>query len=153
MLAASRIKTLRPEVTVGDDGANTSISFAHWQVSLPSNTIHGNNALVDFVTSRRLEPHALDEEARGLYALLDAQGCFLPDLPDKLTAREILRLFQPLRSQLYAQYYSHSTWSRLRSGKASRGELTAWMIHNYHVSPGRQVLSQRVWQLLLAIPT
>jgi hypothetical protein len=139
-----RVKTLRPEVTLRGDGGNTSISFAHWQVTLPADSIQRNSALVDFVTSRRIDPHGLDDEARGLFALLDAQGCFLLDPPNRLTAREVLRLFQPLRSQLYAQYYSHSTWGRLRSGEASRGELTAWMTHNYHVSRSAGVIAARM---------
>lgn len=137
-------KTLRPEVAIVDDGTNTSISFAHWQVSIPIQEVAGNSVLADFVKSRCLQAHDLDEATHGLCALLDAQGCFLPDPPERLTRREVLRLFQPLRSQLYAQYYSHPTWGRLRRGEASRGELTAWMIHNYHVSRSAGVIAARM---------
>jgi len=137
-------RTLRPEVAIGDDGTNTSIAFAHWRVSIPTEEVTNHHALGEFVKSRRLQIHGLDEQTEGLYALLEAQGCFLPDRPERLTARRVLHMFQPVRSQLYAQYYSHPVWARLRSGEASRGELTAWMIHNYHVSRSAGVIAARM---------
>lgn len=144
MVAESQVKTLRPEVKIEDNGTETSIAFAHWQVSVPSDAIRKDGALLNLVRRRRLELASVNEQAHGLYALLDAQGCFLPNRPERLTSRAVLRMFQPIRSQLYAQYYAHPLWTRLRSGEASRGELTAWMIHNYHISRSAGVIAARM---------
>ncbi len=139
-----QMKVLRPDVRLGEDGDQTSISFAHWQVDLPSEVIQTSAPLLEFIRTRRVQPHLLDESGWGLVALLEAQGCFLPALPDRLTARSVLKLFQPLRSQLYADYYGHPAWARLQSGRASRGELAAWMVHNYHVSRSAGVIAARM---------
>jgi len=137
-----QVRELRPSVVFYDDGQHTHISFAHWKVEVPSHAIKADESLRELMATRRVEN--LPPEGRGVLALLEAQGCFLPARPKKLTARAVLRLFQPLRSQLYAQYYSHPAWSRLRNGDASRGELTAWMIHNYHVSRSAGVIAARM---------
>jgi hypothetical protein len=135
-------RVLRPSVAFYDDGQHTHISFAHWKVEVPSHAIEADESLRELMATRRVQK--VPPEGRGVLALLEAQGCFLPARPEKLTARAVLRLFQPLRSQLYAQYYSHPAWSRLRNGDASRGELTAWMIHNYHVSRSAGVIAARM---------
>jgi hypothetical protein len=141
---ASRTKVLRPDVRLDESDGLTSISFAHWQVEFPSSVLENSAPLLQLVKARQIDPRSLDGPDQGLITLLDAQGCFIPVLPDRLTARSVLGLFQPLRSQLYAQYYGHPAWARLRTGQASRGELTAWMVHNYHVSRSAGVIAARM---------
>jgi hypothetical protein len=135
-------RALRPGVVFDEDGGHTCISFAHWKVQFPSHVIKADESLQELMATRRVRN--VPPEDRGILALLEAQGCFLPARPERLTARAVLRLFQPLRSELYAQYYSHPAWSRLRNGDASRGELTAWMIHNYHISRSAGVIAARM---------
>ncbi|WP_331319007.1 hypothetical protein [Methylobacterium mesophilicum] len=135
---------LRPEVRLEEANGLTSISFAHWQVELPSDELKASAPLLDLLQRREINPGLVDERVKGLVTLLEAQGCFLPAPPRRMTERSLLKLFQPLRSQLYAEYYAHPAWERLRTGQASRGELTAWMIHNYHISRSAGVIAARM---------
>lgn len=134
---------LRPEVTVRDLGAEISIAFAHWQVHLPMDATTADDGLRELLAGAPADVSKASGTSRGIIQLLAAQGCFLPHLPDALTARQALKLFQPIRSQLYAQYYRHPEWQRIRNGEASKGELAAWMVHNYHVSRSAGVIAAR----------
>src|SRR6185503_20799475 len=77
-----------------------------------------------------------------LVTLLDAQGCFLPE-PASDSLADALAAFLPLRSVMYADYYSHPLWTRLRDGAATAGELTTWAVHNYHVSRSAGAIAAR----------
>ncbi|HDR7799707.1 TPA: hypothetical protein QCY03_003509 [Bacillus tropicus] len=137
-------RILRPTVTVDKQIDQTTISFAHWKVAFPTEVFLKDSSLVDLVNTRKININSIKTSSINILKLLEAQGCFLPAIPGKLTARTVLKLFQPIRSEFYAQYYSHPIWTRLRTGKASRGELTAWMIHNYHVSRSAGVIAARM---------
>lgn len=136
--------SLRPEVRVRTDDENVLLEFAHWTVTLPGSAVFTDEALAKLLAGREISPAALSEQSTRIVSLLDAQGCLLPALPEEMTARDVLKLFQPLRSHLYAEYYRHPEWARIRTGEASRGELEAWMIHNYHVSRSAGVIAARM---------
>lgn len=136
--------TLRPEVSVRASEEKVHLDFAHWSVTFPGSVITADETLGELFQGRAVSPERLSEQAIGIVQLLDAQGCLLPEMLDQMTALDVLKLFQPLRSQLYAEYYRHPVWERIRSGAASRGELEAWMIHNYHVSRSAGVIAARM---------
>jgi len=126
---------LRPEVQVFAGTEGYHIRYAHWEVRLPKGAL-GDQDLLEFLTPGRSVACGHDNpEIAGLLALLDAQGCFQrTDPPEPCSMQELRRRFDRLRSAWYAEYYAHPLWNRLRKGQASRNELLAWVIHNYHIS-------------------
>lgn len=76
-------------------------------------------------------------------ALLDAQGCFLPAGFERIELPRVLELFMPIPSMLYAEYYAHPVWQRLRSGAVSNAEIVAWLVHNYHISCSAGAITAR----------
>jgi hypothetical protein len=134
MIKPCTVVCLRPGVRVTEEGVDICIAFAHWRVSIPLRVLHDDCALANLLAGHPVHPRDIGVSHTGIIQLLEAQGCFLPTMPQLLTAKGLLALFQPIRSQLFAQYYAHPVWKRLRSGKATRAELHAWMLHNYHIS-------------------
>ncbi|WP_456721185.1 MULTISPECIES: hypothetical protein [unclassified Bradyrhizobium] len=86
----------------------------------------------------------LDRESAGVVALLDAQGCFMPEAVRELRLCDLLHRFQPIRSLFYSEYYGHPAWDIIRSGRASKAQLVAWVIHNYHISRSAGVIAARM---------
>lgn len=136
---------LRPEVAVTSDGAGgVRVNFALWEVSFPREAVRAVPSLSRLLTDRRISRFATDMAGASVMELLAAQGCFLPALGSEIRLKDVVSLFQPIRSHFYAQYYAHPVWKRLRSGAASRGELTAWIIHNYHISRSAGTIAARM---------
>ena len=135
---------LRPEVVVTNVDDDIQIKFAHWEVRLPAQVVKNDGILLNFLSGGKVNVAGIDGSNLGILTLLDAQGCTLNEVPKTLTQRRVLQLFQPLRSELYSKYYSHPTWMRFRTGKATRNELTAWMIHNYHISRSAGTIAARM---------
>lgn len=126
---------LRPEVQVTYGDAGDSIRFAHWEVRVPRGALAGRTLQSVLTRENPIQCPQDDPELAGLLALLDAQGCFRRvGAMEACSMRELRRRFDRLRSVWYAAYYAHPLWERLRRGKASRNELLAWVIHNYHIS-------------------
>jgi hypothetical protein len=127
---------LRAEVELVHDDQADRIRFAHWEVALPPGFLKDHVDLRDVLC--RIAPASSVEqssESAGVIALLDAQGCFASEgALEQCTLQQLRRIFDRLKSAWYAEYYSHPLWDRLRSGRATRNELLAWVVHNYHVS-------------------
>jgi hypothetical protein len=134
----------RPEVALWRDHSGIHIGFALWQVDLPLHTLEDSPDLARLFTERRIHQSELSSSGASVATLLDAQGCFLPPMTDDLILRDVLALIQPLFSKFYADYYAHPIWGRLRCGDASKGELIAWVIHNYHISRSAGVIAARM---------
>jgi hypothetical protein len=126
---------LRPEVSIKSNDQGDSIRFAHWEVRLPRGTLSSPSLQAAMSRSVPVSRRQDDPELAGLLALLDAQGCFRRvEALDACSMRDFRRRFDPLRSRWSAEYYTHPLWNRLREGHASRNELLAWVVHNYHIS-------------------
>ena len=136
--------TLRPEVSLRRDEDGVHIWFAHWEVGLSSQALDDAPEIADLLANRCIRDTDLSSSGAAVIALLDAQGCFLPIVDREVSVRDILALFQPLRSKFYADYYAHPLWCRLRTGQASMGELLAWVVHNYHISRSAGVIAARM---------
>lgn len=136
---------LRDSVAVTEDGDSLRIAYSLWQVSIPRAWVVSRPALSEML-QRKLPHHALpaDSETEGLISLLAAQGCFHQAAKADYSLAEVRTLFDPLRSAWYASYYAHPLWKQLRSGEASRNELLAWVIHNYHISRAAGVVGARM---------
>lgn len=74
------------------------------------------------------------EPVRGVLEALAHQGCFRLQLAQDLSQDELIERFEPTVGRWHAIYYGHPLWDDLSSGQATRDELIAWMIHNYHIS-------------------
>jgi hypothetical protein len=133
---------LRPNVAISETADNFSIRYAHWELKLPSAAVSASGSLRE-LTGDRSVAQPVDHDARGVVALLAAQGCFIPALPQDLSPADVLTLFQPLRSEMYATYYAHPLWGALREGRASVGQVAAWALHNYHISRSAGVIAAR----------
>jgi hypothetical protein len=126
---------LRPEVQIALGDAADCVRFAHWEVRLPKGAIATRTLHSVLKRDAPVVCPEGDQELAGLLDLLDAQGCFRRVVAtDACSMRELRRRFERLRSAWYATYYAHPLWNRLRKGEASRNELLAWVIHNYHIS-------------------
>lgn len=125
---------LRPRVELELDETHLRIAFALWEARVPVGVLDRAPEFRDLVVQRCLAAHPSDPAGAALVALLEAEGCFLPRARPVIPLRDVPALFLPLRSQLYAEYYAHPFWGRLRSGAASTAEFAAWAVHNYHVS-------------------
>ena len=126
---------LRPEVQIFSSDTADSIRFAHWEVRLPKGTIAFHELRSVLTQNAPINSYHDSPELLGLLSLLDAQGCFRRvQAPEACSMRDFRRRFDRLRSAWYATYYAHPLWDRLRTGKASRNELLAWVVHNYHIS-------------------
>jgi hypothetical protein len=136
---------LRDAVAVTFAPDKVRIQHALWQVDLPASWVQHHPLVRALLERQRTKTDALaDRDAAPLAQLLDAQGCFVPERKPSYTLREVRALFDPLRSQWYAEYYAHPLWDRLRSGRASLNELLAWLLHNYHVSRSAGVAGARM---------
>ncbi len=137
---------MRDNVAVAEREDVAVITYAHWEVSLPRSFLAAHAPLQELLTRRRsradLPQHP---EYDDLVRLLEAQGCFTStERYAFYPLREVRRLFDPLRSAWYAAYYAHPLWGRLRTGTATRNELLAWVIHNYHISRAAGVVGARL---------
>lgn len=117
--------------------------FAHWELALPNAAVDADDEISALVEARHAPSLGATSFAAGVKRMLEAQGCLVGDLPSRLTLRDLFRLVQAERSQLYATYYAHPLWRRLAEGEASTGQLAAWVIHNYHVSRSAGVIAAR----------
>jgi len=141
----SGARRLRPEVVLERTDEGILLRFAHWEVRLPQESIDRVPILRQLLAERRYgSRNGLDRESAGVVALLDAQGCFMPEAVHELCLRELLQRFQPIRSIFYSEYYSHPAWDIIRSGRASQAQLVAWVIHNYHISRSAGVIAARM---------
>jgi hypothetical protein len=121
------------------------ISYALWQVALPADWVVAHPVIGQFLRRDIGRSEALrHQEARPLVTLLDAQGCFTPHSKQAYTLREVKEIFDPIRSQWYADYYAHPAWEHLRVGRASVNMLVTWLIHNYHISRAAGVAAARM---------
>lgn len=136
---------LRPSVMLVEGSDDLLIRYAHWELRLPQQPVDASNILTRLVTDRLVD-EAPEPEVRGVIQLLSAQGCFLPAVPEQLGLRDLYRLLQPIRSELYAAYYAHPLWTRLREGSASTGEFAAWALHNYQISRSAGPIAARMAQ-------
>jgi hypothetical protein len=136
---------LKRDVSVRPDGERVRITYALWQVALSRDWIRANPVVEQLLGRHitRAEAQAYPA-AQPLIALLGAQGCFDPVERPAYSLREVRALFDPLRSQWYAEYYAHPAWQRLREGLIGRSGLLAWLIHNYHVSRAAGVVAARM---------
>lgn len=126
---------LRPEVQITSGEEADCIRFAHWEVRLPRGALGDRDLLTLLKPASPVACRHDEPEVAGLLALLDAQGCFQrSESPSPCSMQELGRRFDRLRSAWHSEYYAHPLWLRLRSGEASRNELLAWVIHNYHIS-------------------
>ena len=138
-------RMLRPEVFLKRTDEEILLRFAHWEVRLPQDSADRIPVLRQLLAKRRCgSGTGMDRESAGIVALLDAQGCFMPEAVHELRLRELLRRFQPIRSVFYSEYYSHPAWEIIRSGRASQAQLVAWVIHNYHISRSAGVIAARM---------
>lgn len=127
---------IRPEVALRTDERGDCIRFSHWEVQLPRGFVAGHPVLAAVLSGRAPRSAIAAEPASaGVVGLIEAQGGFATLLPHRSCSRRELRLaFDRLRSLWMSAYYTHPLWERLRSGRASRAELVAWVLHNYQVS-------------------
>jgi hypothetical protein len=134
---------LRPSVAISEEADGLLIRYAHWELSVPASAVGASQMLRALATDRTVLQPA-DSVARGVLSLLAAQGCFVPTIGEQLQLADVLRLFQPIRSEMYATYYAHPLWAALREGSASIGQVAAWALHNYHISRSAGVIAARM---------
>jgi hypothetical protein len=136
---------LRQDVSVLFDATTASVRFALWQTDLPIGWVESHPVIDDLLHRRSTRAQALaNADAVPLVQLLSAQGCFAPEVRSCYSLHEAKELFDPLRSQWYADYYAHPAWNVIRQGQASRNGVLAWLIHNYHVSRAAGVAAARM---------
>lgn len=145
-LVLPRAGVLRDGVSVTEDGDSVRIAYSLWQVSVPRAWVEARPAVAEVLQGKRSRRAvSADAEAEGLFTLLDAQGCFhQQESKADYSLQDVRALFDPFRSSWYAAYYAHPFWQRLRTGEASRNELLAWVIHNYHISRAAGVVGARM---------
>jgi hypothetical protein len=144
---------LRPSVRVAFEPARVRIVFGPWETSLPRSWVNARPSVTSLLEGRlAMHDAVLDPDAAPVAHLLANLGCFVPQLADRpLPLGELRTLFEPFKLEWYGTYYAHPVWDRLRTGAATRNELVAWIIHNYHVSraagivAARMATSQRRW--------
>lgn len=136
---------LRPEVVLTQRADADCIRFSHWEVVLPAGFVQAHEDLHQVLLGRAsADSVAPQSESAAVVALLQAQGGFVGrGQPQPCTLAQLRTKFDPLRSHWYAQYYAHPLWQRLRSGQATRNELLAWVVHNYHISRVAGVVAAR----------
>lgn len=138
-------RKLRPEVVLARTDQGILLRFAHWEVCIPTESLDRVPILRQLLAERRYGScDDLDRESAGVLALLDAQGCFMPEEVAELRLCDLLHRFQPIRSLFYSEYYNHPVWDIIRSGRASQAQLVAWVIHNYHISRSAGVIAARM---------
>lgn len=136
---------LKDSVSIISDEDTVRIAYALWEVTIPREWARAHPEVEKVLQRHMTSREALQfPEARPLITLLSAQGCFNPLRKARYSLREIKTLFDPLRSQWYAEYYAHPAWQRLREGQASRNGLLAWLVHNYHISRAAGVVAARM---------
>ena len=128
---------LRNSVEVDHSEVAVQLRYAFWSVSLPAPWARSSPGFLAFL-DRTCGAETLPLEApgvAGVVALLEAQGALSFECDSaRLTLRQVREAFLPLRLQWYGRYYSHPLWELLRQGTLSDNGLTAWLVHNYHVS-------------------
>lgn len=136
---------LRPSVLVNFEPEQVTIGFGPWETRLPRPWVEGRPAVARLLSGRCTVLDGLkDADARPVAQLLAAQGCFVPEpLTAAVSLARVRALFDPMRLEWYASYYAHPLWSMLRTGSATRAELVAWVIHNYHVSRAAGIVAAR----------
>ncbi len=150
---------LRPNVLVDFQPEQVTIAFGPWETRLPREWVDGRPEVANLLNGRStLREGLADADAGPVAKLLAAQGCFVPDLVTTPVSLVCIRaLFEPIKLEWYASYYSHPLWNALRSGAATRAELVGWIIHNYHVSraagivAARAAISHRRWRRFFEI--
>ncbi|MBE9179322.1 hypothetical protein IQ268_12195 [Oculatella sp. LEGE 06141] len=136
---------LREGVDVAFSDDKVKITYALWEVTLPSVWVFSQPTVQGLLErTSTLTEVVSNPQTAAFTRLLEAQGCFTPLRKPSYTLSEIRELFAPLRSSWYAIYYAHPIWERLRSGSATRNELIAWLIHNYHTSRTAGVVAARM---------
>ena len=139
---------LRDGVNVRFSADKVQVAYALWEVGLPAAWVRSSVSVQRLLERTCTAAEASsDPKATALVQLLEAQGCFVPVRRSTYTLREVREIFDPLRSAWYATYYAHPTWERLRTGRATRNELVAWLIHNYHTSRAAGVVAARMASL------
>lgn len=141
----STVGRLRPSVLVDFEPEQVTIGFGPWETRLPRQWVDERPAVASLLKGRStLREGLADANARPVAQLLAAQGCFVPELVVAPVSLACVRaLFEPLKLEWYASYYTHPLWNALRSGTATRAELVAWIIHNYHVSRAAGIVAAR----------
>src|SRR5262249_48356115 len=100
--AGLEARRLRPEVVLKRTGQGIILQFAHWEVSVSEEALDRIPVLHELLAERRyLSRDNIDKESARVVALLDAQGCFMPELAHELRLRDLLQRFQPIRSLFY----------------------------------------------------
>lgn len=136
---------LKQDVSILFDATSARLRFALWETDLPIAWVESHPAIDDLLHRRSTRSEALKhDEAVPLVQLLSAQGCFSPEVKSRYSLREAKEIFDPLRSQWYASYYTHPAWNLIRHGQASRNGVLAWLIHNYHISRAAGVAAARM---------
>lgn len=136
---------LKDNVSLEEDLDLQRLKYSHWEMSIPSNFINMHQPLKEVLQrTRSLKSLPKNAHYDDLISLFKMQGLFTPQLTKPIyTMRELRDIFDPLKSCWYATYYSHPLWTRLRQGNASRNELVAWFIHNYHISRAAGIVGAR----------
>src|SRR6266581_6052929 len=107
--------------------ADDAVRVTHglWEVSLPAGWVSAHADVQAFLR-RRSTRHdvATHPEESAVIALLEAQGCIVPEpLTGLVSLRALRERFDRIRGAWYAAYNAHPVWDRLRQGVASRNEL------------------------------
>jgi hypothetical protein len=134
----------RPEVTVETAVDSAEVGFAHWNTRVPLGSPEPSDAFRRLLVERCVDPSGLSVGEQAFVSLLRAQGCFLPQVGAQCEPGVVIDYFRPLKSHLYAEYQAHPLWERIRRGDATRGELTAWVIQNYHISRSAGPIAARM---------
>lgn len=141
----SILGNLRSSVEVRFFEHKVKVTYALWEVTLPINWVRSHPSVLSLLERECTAAEAsTDPQAADFVSLLEAQGCFTPIRKNSYTLREVRALFDPLRSAWYAIYYAHPAWEDLRSGQATRNEVIAWLVHNYHTSRAAGVAAARM---------
>ncbi len=142
----ARPGALRDAVRVHFAGDAVRVTHGLWEVSLPAGWVSAHADMEAFLRRRSTRYDiATQPEASAVIALLDAQGCIVPEpLAGSVSLRAIRERLDRLRGAWYAAYNAHPMWDRLRQGVASRNELVAYLVHNYHVSRAAGAVAARM---------
>jgi hypothetical protein len=144
--SGGRPGALREAVRVRFADDAVRVTHGLWEVSLPAGWV-STHADVEAFLRRHSTRHdvATYPEASAVIALLDAQGCIVPEpLTGLVPLRVVRERFDRIRGAWYAAYNAHPVWDRLRQGVASRNELVAYLVHNYHVSRAAGAVAARM---------